>query len=135
MVKNPPANAGNLSHVGSVPGSRRSPGEGNGNPPQYSCLGNPMGRGAWQVIVYRVAKSWTGLKSLSMPGSISLTKDQTQVPCTGSTVLATGPPEKSHQGFVNTERGVQICFLSMLQVLLLYLQWVRSTRDRRKRRN
>ena len=39
----------------------RSPGEGNGNPLQYSCLGNPMDRGAWQAIVHRVAKSQTGL--------------------------------------------------------------------------
>ena len=53
MVKNLPANAG---VTGSIPGSGRSPGEGNGNPLQYSCLGNPMGRGAWQAIVHRVAK-------------------------------------------------------------------------------
>ena len=46
---------------GSVPGSGRSPGEGNGNPPQYSCLRNPMVGGAWWAIVYRVAKSWTRL--------------------------------------------------------------------------
>ena len=45
VVKNPPANAGDL---GSVPGSGRSPGGGNGNPPQYSCLENPMDRGALQ---------------------------------------------------------------------------------------
>ena len=44
VVKNPPANAGD---AGSIPGSRGSPGEGNGNPLQYSCLGNPMDRGAW----------------------------------------------------------------------------------------
>jgi len=44
VVKNPPANAVDL---GSIPGSGRSPGEGNGNPLQYSCLENPMDRGAW----------------------------------------------------------------------------------------
>ena len=44
VVKNPPANAGDR---GSVPGSGRSSGEANGNPPQYSCLGNPMDRGMW----------------------------------------------------------------------------------------
>ena len=43
MIKNPPANAGDM---GSIPGSERSPGEGSGNPFQYSCLENPMGRGA-----------------------------------------------------------------------------------------
>ena len=53
-VKNLPASAGD---VGSIPGSGRSPGEGNGNPLQYSCLGNPMDREAWQVTVHGVAKS------------------------------------------------------------------------------
>ena len=53
VVKNPPANAGD---TGSIPGSGRSPGEGNGNPLQYSCLGNPMDRGAWQATVHGVAK-------------------------------------------------------------------------------
>ena len=54
MVKNPPANAGDM---GSIPGSGRSPGEGNGNPLQPSCLGNPMDRGAWRATVREVAKS------------------------------------------------------------------------------
>ena len=53
MVKDPPANAGD---VGSIPGSGRSPGEGNGNPLQYSCLGNPTDRGAWRAAVQGVAK-------------------------------------------------------------------------------
>ena len=55
MVKNPPANV----DVGLISGSGRFPGEGNGNPLQYSCLENLMDRGAWWVTVYRVAKSWT----------------------------------------------------------------------------
>ena len=46
MVKNPPANAGDVRDVGSIPGSGRSPGGGHGNPLQYSCLENPMDRGA-----------------------------------------------------------------------------------------
>ena len=53
VVKNPPANAGD---AGLVPGSERSPGEGNGNSLQYSCLGNPMCRRAWQATVHGVAK-------------------------------------------------------------------------------
>ena len=53
MVKNPPANA---EDAGSIPGSGRYPGQGNINPLQYSCLGYPMDRGAWQVIVLGVAK-------------------------------------------------------------------------------
>ena len=52
VVKNSPANAGD---PGSIPGSERSAGEGNGNPLQYSCVGNPMDRGLWQVIVHRAA--------------------------------------------------------------------------------
>ena len=53
MVKNPPANAGD---TGSIPGSGRSPGEGNGNPLQNSCLENPMDRGAWRATVHGVTK-------------------------------------------------------------------------------
>ena len=59
VVKNPPANGGGARDSGLIPGSRRSPGEGNGNPLQYSCLGNPMDRGAWQATVQGVAKSQT----------------------------------------------------------------------------
>ena len=47
--------------LGSIPGLGRSPGDGNGNPLQYSCLGNPMGRGAWQPTVHGVTKSQTRL--------------------------------------------------------------------------
>ena len=46
-------------HKGLIPGLGRSPGEGNGNPLQYSCLGNPMDRGAWRATVYGIPKSWT----------------------------------------------------------------------------
>ena len=59
LVKSLPATAGAARDVGSVPGSGRSPGGGNGNPLQYSCLGNPMDRGAWQATVQRVAQSQT----------------------------------------------------------------------------
>ena len=54
VVKNPPASAGDM---GSIPGLERSPGGGHGKPLQYSCLENPMDRGAWQTIVHGVAKS------------------------------------------------------------------------------
>ena len=56
MVKNSSANAGDARDMGSIPGLGRSPGLGNGNPLQYSCLENPMGRGAWQAIVCGVTK-------------------------------------------------------------------------------
>ena len=53
------ASAYNAGDPGSIPGSGRSPGEENGNPLQYSCLENPMDRGAWWATVHRVTKSWT----------------------------------------------------------------------------
>ena len=55
----------NAGDPGSIPGFRRSPGEGNGNPFQYSCLENPMDRGAWWAAVYGVAKSWTRLSDFT----------------------------------------------------------------------
>ena len=55
-VKNPPANAGDLRDVGSIPESGRSPGVGNDKPPQYSCPENSMDSGAWRVTVHGVAK-------------------------------------------------------------------------------
>ena len=63
VVKHLPTNAG---HEGSIPGLERSPGVGNGNPLQYSCLENSMDREAWQTTVHGVAKSWT---QLSKPAS------------------------------------------------------------------
>ena len=59
VVKNPPANAGDVRDMGSIPRLGRSPGGGHGNPLQYSCLENPMETGAWQAVVHGVAKSWT----------------------------------------------------------------------------
>ena len=59
VVKNLSANAGDLRDVGSIPGYGRSPGGGNGNPLQYSCLGNPMERMAWRAIVHKIAKGQT----------------------------------------------------------------------------
>ena len=59
MVKNPSVNAGDIRGTDSIPGSERSPGEGNGNPLQYTCLENPMDREAWWATVHRVAKSQT----------------------------------------------------------------------------
>ena len=60
VVKDLPANA---RDAGSIPGSGRSPGVGNGNPLQYSCLKNFKDKGAWRTIVHRVAKSWTQLST------------------------------------------------------------------------
>ena len=62
VVKNPPANAKDIRDAGLIPGLGRFPGGGHGNPLQYSCLENPMDRGARKATVHDVAKSWTQLK-------------------------------------------------------------------------
>ena len=64
MVKNLPANTGDVKDAGLILGSGRSSGGGHGNPLQYSCLENPMDRGAWQAMGHRVVKSQTQLKRL-----------------------------------------------------------------------
>ena len=71
MVKKPPANSGDIGDAGSIPGSRRSFGEKQGNPLQCSCLENPMDRGALWAAVQRVSKSWTWLETLSTHTQIS----------------------------------------------------------------
>ena len=61
VIKSPPASAGATGDVGLIPGSKRSPGEGNGNPFQYSCLENATDRGAWWGAVHGVTKNQTQL--------------------------------------------------------------------------
>ena len=70
VVKNPPTIAGDIRDMGSIPGSGRSPGGGHGNPLQFSCLENPVDRGAWPAMVHRVTKSRTQLKRLGIEACI-----------------------------------------------------------------
>ena len=63
MLKNSPASAGDARDRGSIPGFGRSPGVGNGNAYQHSCLENPVDRGAWVAAVRGVAESWTRLST------------------------------------------------------------------------
>ena len=65
VVKNQSASAGDIRDMGLRPRSERSSGEGNGNPLQYSCLENPMDRGAWRATDHRVTKSQSRLKQIS----------------------------------------------------------------------
>ena len=65
MVKNPPINAGDAEDLGLIPGSERSPEEGNGDPLQCSCLENPTDRGAWWAAVHGVVKSRTRLSDFT----------------------------------------------------------------------
>ena len=79
VVKNIPANVGDLIDVGSLPGLGISPGGGHGHPFQFYCLENLMNREAWWATVYGVAKSQTGLKQLSTHREIFLCNLQTLV--------------------------------------------------------
>ena len=72
VVRNLPANAGDVRDVGSILGSGRSLREEHGNPLQYSCLDNPMDRGAWRARVHGVAKSWTLRQLLTLKLTFSL---------------------------------------------------------------
>ena len=89
MVTNPPASAGD---AGSIPGPGRSPGGGNGNPLQYSCLEIPMDRGAWRATVHGVAESRTGLGNSTCWGKrdlVQIRKGQTWLECLGQGELMT----------------------------------------------
>ena len=66
MVKNPPANAGDIRDMGLIPGSGKSARGRHSNPLQYPCLENPMDRGTWQATVHTVTKSLTQRKQFSM---------------------------------------------------------------------
>ena len=67
MVKNLP---GNARDAGPIPGSGGSPGGGNGNPLQYSCLESPMDRAAWRATVHKVSKSWSGWNTQRHPHTV-----------------------------------------------------------------
>ena len=75
VIKNLLVNACNTGGMHSVPGSGKHPGEGFGDPLQYSCLGNPMNRGAWWARVHGVAKSWTLLVAKPLPLSACQSSD------------------------------------------------------------
>ena len=79
VVKNPPANAGDTGDAGSIPRLGRSPRGEHGDPLQYSCLENPMDRGAWRAAVHKVAKSWTQPKGLSTHAPEVNAKDEKEV--------------------------------------------------------
>ena len=79
VVKNPPANAGDVRDIGFIPRLGKSPGVGSGNPLQYSCLKNPMDREAWQTIVHGVAKSRTQLSDWEWAHKISENMSNTKL--------------------------------------------------------
>ena len=95
VVNNPPANAGDVRDMGSIPGLGRSRGGGHGNPLQYSWLENPMDRGAWRATVHGVAKSQTWLKRLSM--HTCLTTRQRLLEVTSTLPLRVSPARGLHR--------------------------------------
>ena len=76
MIKNPPANVGDIRDVSSLPGSERVPGGGNGNLLQYSCLENPMDRGAWRATVHGVTRSWARLSDRTRTHTLLVSGDR-----------------------------------------------------------
>ena len=111
MVKNPPANSGDIRHAGSTLGLGRSPGVGNGNPLQYSCLENPMDRRAWKATVHGVPKSQTRLKWFSMHIYLSIYPLNGSQPFCGEGACITqwnyepycaGPPKIYHILFIHS---------------------------------
>ena len=89
--------AGGSGDVGSIPGMGRSPGGGNGNPLQYSCLGNLMDTGSWRATVHGVAKSWTWLSDLHFFPSLIYQVSSVQGICACSfLLLAHSLPRPSH---------------------------------------
>ena len=79
--KEPTCNAEDIRDMGSIPGLGRSPGGENGNPLQYSCLENPMDRGAWRAIVHGVTKSQTQLKQLKHANQEYITQQREKSKC------------------------------------------------------
>ena len=95
VVKNLPANTGAAGDGGSIPGSGRPPGGGHGNPFQYSCLENPMDRGAWWAAVHEVAGSWTRLSNFTFTFHFHALKKEM---ATHSSILAWRIPGMSGPG-------------------------------------
>ena len=114
VVKNLPANAGDIRDTALIPGSGRSPGERHGNPVQHPCLENPIDRGAWQAAVHVVAKSQTRLKRLS----------------THATSVSSGPALKP---VLLVPGCLALCHLidNMCQVLSLWYCWYQPQQGRK----
>ena len=114
MVKNPPANAGDIRDVSSDPGLGRSPGGGKGNPLQYSCLENPVDRGAYRAVVHEVADS-----------------DRTERPSTHhigppGRLAGEGAPQGSHRPFASSRLSLaqgMLCAQPLGRVWLFAAPW------------
>ena len=109
VVKNPPANAGDIRDEGSIPGLGRFPGGGNGNPPQYSCLENLMDRRAWRATVHGVTESWTRLKQLSTHTYVWWVSVPRASGCVSVQHRSLWEKERS-QGIINQQLGINLLY-------------------------
>ena len=114
VVKNPPP----MKEMGSIPGLGRSPGEGDGNPLQYSCLENPTERGAWQATICGVKKSWTRLRGLACTHAARVhththTQTHTHTVPSGHSPPATTEHLYSHSQPV-FQKGIYTCVLTFI---------------------
>ena len=99
------ASACNAGDLGSIPGLGRSPGEGNGNQLQYSCLENPMDRGAWRATVHGVAKSWTRLSNFTFFRTLSTSTGMGVLAC-----LSASLSQAAHFGVIFISAiGAPVC--------------------------
>ena len=122
LVKNSPANAGDVRDVGLISGLGRSPGGGYGSPLQYSYLENPMDRGAWRATVHRVTESWTVLKWLSIHACTL--KEETVVTENRSVVargLEAGAGSSYKEIFVKEFLGVMELFYILILVVVTWI--------------
>ena len=119
VLKNLPVNAGDAGDVGLIPGLRRSPGEGNGNPLQYSCLENPMDRGAWWAIGHGVAKSQT-TEQLSMH-LFSLPRAWVQ-----SLVRELIIHKQQHGQYINNKNTIYVIWMTKIYISRIYLIFTHS---------
>ena len=113
VVKNLPASTGDKRDLGSIPGSGRSPGGGNGNPLQYSSLENSMDREAWWATVHRVTKRRTWLKQLSMHAHRDLLMQSLKL-FSGYFVYPLSFSPLLLPSFVNWWFSIMVCFDSLL---------------------
>ena len=136
LVKNPSANAGDVRDAGSSPGLGRSPGGGPGKQLQYSCLENPMDRGAWRATIHGITKSQTWLKQLSMHTHKSVYKikisEGTQLGPKDIDILALiviGKllPEKVPICISIDSIWMSICFKTIYKLRRISIPWNRNT--------
>ena len=101
LVKNPPAKAGDTGDMSSISRLGISPGGENGNPLQYSCLENPVDKGAWQATVYSIAKSWTQLNTSTEQGESKMKQEKKESETVRSQAWSEGSLKRSNERWLS----------------------------------